>query len=129
MTFDPRSLKHLREIGRQLPQKLPEPGISQQKEHFSNSKSHPIETEEDPETLFKELMKASPDGNVPSHLITRLKEIESNQPKQRKDRNLNQSPNTDLNKDKTLSKGKVSTRTEEEILYDTFDDFLFEEEE
>ena len=28
MTFDPRSLEYLRELGRQLPQKLPEPSAN-----------------------------------------------------------------------------------------------------
>ena len=129
MTLDPRSLEHLRKISRQLPQKLSEPDISPREKHISSHKSHPIETEESPEILFKELMKASPDGRVPSHLINRLKEIESNQLNQRKDHYSNQSPNTDIDKNETKSAQKANKRTEEDILYDCFDSFLSEDED
>ena len=35
-----------------------------------------METEEDPEALFRELMKISPDGSVPPHLLERLRDLE-----------------------------------------------------
>ena len=75
MTFDPRSLDRLRSLGRQLPQELPKPIPSKNKEPNKKDKLHPIETEKNPQALFEELIKASPDGNVPGHLLARLQEI------------------------------------------------------
>ena len=37
---------------------------------------HAVETEEDPEQLFRELMAACPDGRVPPHLLDRLRQLE-----------------------------------------------------
>ena len=77
MSFDPKSLKRLRELGRTLPQSLP---IKENLSSFNKkttSKSHPIETEQDPKKLFKELIKASKNGQIPSHLINRLKSLET----------------------------------------------------
>ena len=37
---------------------------------------HRVETENNPEELFGELMKASQDGTVPDHLLARLKQLE-----------------------------------------------------
>lgn len=37
---------------------------------------HRLEQEEDPAELFRALMKASPDGSVPPHLLDRLRELE-----------------------------------------------------
>ena len=79
MSFDSHSLDRLRALGRQLPQSLPSPKISRETEQEASKKLHPIETEEDPQSLFKELIKASPDGNIPNHLIAHLKEIELKQ--------------------------------------------------
>ena len=94
MTFDPRSLEQLRSLGRQLPQELPKPKISQKQKNDNNSKRHPVETETDPQTLFQELIKASSDGNVPSHLLARLKEIESKQQHHKITQPSNTKPNT-----------------------------------
>ena len=79
MTFDNLSLERLKELGRQLPKeikKTPSLTSSTQAEK-KNSKLHPVESENNPEQLFRELMKISPDGNVPPHLLDRLKEIEA----------------------------------------------------
>ena len=57
MTFDPRSLDRLRSLGRQLPQELPKPILSKNNEPNSKDKLHPIETEKNPQALFKELIK------------------------------------------------------------------------
>ena len=80
MTFDSHSLERLREIGRKLPKE-----ISKQKTNESlnpketkKQKLHPVEIETNPEQLFRELMEISPDGNIPPHLLDRLKRIESN---------------------------------------------------
>ena len=73
MTFDSHSLERLKELGRKLPKELSKP----QSNELKNQKLHPVETETNPEKLFRELMKISPDGNVPPHLLERLKNLES----------------------------------------------------
>jgi hypothetical protein len=75
MSFDPRSLERLRQLGRSLPQPLPppEPPLRQGP---AGPQRHRVETEEDPEQLFRELMQASADGTVPPHLLDRLKQLE-----------------------------------------------------
>ncbi len=82
MSFDNHSLERLKELGRKLPKEISTP---QQKKNESrhpketkNPKLHPVETETNPEQLFRELMEISTDGNVPPHLLDRLKKIESN---------------------------------------------------
>ena len=72
MSLDPRSRERLEALGRRLPQPLPAPAAKP----ASSSPRHPIEAEEDPEQLFRELMAASPDGRVPPHLLDRLRELE-----------------------------------------------------
>jgi hypothetical protein len=42
-----------------------------------------VETEEDPQALFRELMQVSPDGQVPPHWMERLKELERRQQEDR----------------------------------------------
>jgi hypothetical protein len=37
---------------------------------------HAVETEDNPEQLFRELMSASADGTVPPHLLDRLRQLE-----------------------------------------------------
>ena len=74
MSFDPRSLERLREIGRQLPKPLPDPeGPVTPK---ARQVKHKVETEQNPEQLFRELMQVSEDGTVPEHLMARLKMLE-----------------------------------------------------
>ena len=78
MSFDSHSLERLRELGRKLPNSLPIPNIKSSKANQNTkAKLHPIETEQDPKKLFGELIKASPDGKVPAHLLDRLKKTES----------------------------------------------------
>ena len=129
MTFDPRSLEHLQELSRQLPQKLPKPSASNNKEHQISSKLHPIDTEENPQALFKELMNASPDGNVPSHLITRLKEVEAKQLNQSNNHYLNERTSTVPKTTKTTDSRGSKKETTEEFLYASFERFLLEDEE
>ena len=76
MSFDPRSLERLRELGRQLPERLPEPEKPAAAPKASQVR-HRVETEKNPEELFRELMKASQDGTVPEHLMARLKQLEA----------------------------------------------------
>ena len=103
MSFDPHSLKRLRELGRQLPKELPKPKVPTKNQgiYEATSRLHNIETEKDPKILFQELIKASPDGRVPSHLIARLKDLETHQiknndekdsPKQINTSNMEHSP-------------------------------------
>ena len=74
MTFDSHSLERLKELGRKLPKEISKP----QSNELKNQKLHPVETETNPEQLFREMMEISPDGNVPPHLLERLKKLESN---------------------------------------------------
>lgn len=72
--MDPTSLERLAALKRQLPQKLPLPDHNPaQRQPMSR---HPLETTQDPEQLFAELMNASPDGHVPDHLLKRLRSLE-----------------------------------------------------
>ena len=77
MSFDSHSLERLRELGRKLPKSLPEPNNKlKSRKKTTHNKLHPIETEQNPQKLFRELITASTDGEIPSHLIERLKETE-----------------------------------------------------
>ena len=80
MTFDSHSLERLKELGRKLPKEIskPESIESKNSKETKKQKLHPVEIETNPEQLFRELMEISPDGNVPSHLLERLKKLESN---------------------------------------------------
>ena len=79
MTFDNHSLERLKELGRKLPKEISksQPIESKNLKGSKKQKLHPVEIETNPERLFRELMKISPDGNVPPHLLERLKKLES----------------------------------------------------
>jgi len=79
MSFAPRSLERLRQLGRTLPQRLPppEPPAAAAAPTGAEGKRHRLETETDPEALFHELMRTSPDGSAPPHLLERLRELEA----------------------------------------------------
>jgi hypothetical protein len=90
MSFDARSLERLQQLGRSLPQPLPrpdpaqpEPGVAQA---AASGRRHKVETETDPEALFRELMQVSPDGSVPPHLMDRLRQAEQEQQRRRRER-------------------------------------------
>jgi hypothetical protein len=74
MSFDARSLERLKQLGRSLPQPLPKPVLPERQP--AAAKLHRLETEQDPEALFRELMRASADGSVPPHLMQRLRQLE-----------------------------------------------------
>jgi len=83
MSFDSRSRERLEALGRTLPQKLPTPQQAKPPVEPSPAAGrHRLETEQDPEVLFRELIKASADGSVPSHLLERLRELESSRPQE-----------------------------------------------
>ena len=127
MTFDTRSLEHLQELGRQLPQELPKPSPTEKKERDKKSNSHPIETEQNPQALFQELINASPDGNVPSHLISRLKEVETKQLNLNNNHYSNKTSDTSKKEPKVSSKKLLKKETEQQELYASFDRFLLED--
>ncbi|KEF43410.1 MAG: hypothetical protein ER33_01310 [Cyanobium sp. CACIAM 14] len=83
MSFDARSRERLEALGRQLPKKLPlptppaVPAGDAAPAGRAAERRHRVETEQDPERLFHELMDVSPDGTVPSHLLDRLRQLET----------------------------------------------------
>lgn len=79
MAFDPHSLERLRQLGRTLPSPLPVPEAAPAPSQASQPSQgrHRLETETNPQALFRELMRASPDGSVPPHLMARLRELEA----------------------------------------------------
>ncbi len=119
MTFDSHSLNRLKELGRKLPKEI----SKHQSNELNNSKGtkkqklHPVEIETNPEQLFRELMEISPDGNVPSHLLERLKKLESKKVKipSNTDPYINENPN-DLSTEDSLN------------LYTQFQQFLLEDD-
>ena len=150
MSFDQHSLDCLRELGRQLPQKLPDPEPATTKSNgnrrgakgsdHQGPKLHKVETEQDPDVLFRELMSASEDGTVPDHLMSRLRRLEAQ--RQPTARQALQEPisSTDLpapprvsgksnGKNTRPSRPKVSPGSEEESLYVAFGQLLLEDDE
>jgi len=83
MSFDARSLERLQQLGRTLPKPLPKPQADSSQANPTSGKRHRVETETDPQALFGELMQVSPDGNVPPHLMDRLRQAEADQQRQR----------------------------------------------
>ena len=77
MSFDPRSLERLKKLGRELPQSLPTPAEKPKDAARASERRHKVETEENPQVLFHELMKVSADGSVPEHLMDRLRQAET----------------------------------------------------
>ena len=80
MTFDSHSLERLKELGRKLPKEISKSQSNEPQcpKEIKGQNLHPVEFETNPEQLFRELMEISPDGNVPPHLLERLKKLESN---------------------------------------------------
>jgi hypothetical protein len=80
MSFDARSLERLQQLGRSLPKPLPKPEAPPAAAAApASQKRHRVETETDPQALFRELMQVSPDGSVPPHLLDRLRQAEADQ--------------------------------------------------
>ena len=82
MSFDARSLERLQQLGRSLPKPLPKPEAETAPPPASQ-KRYRVETETDPQALFRELMQVSPDGSVPPHLLDRLRQAEADQQRAR----------------------------------------------
>ncbi len=119
MTFDSHSLERLKQLGRKLPKEISKPESNELKsqKEAKNQKLHPVEIETNPEQLFRELMEISPDGNVPPHLLEKLKELESNRAKE--------SSNTDP---LTNENSKEFSFNESQNLYTQFAQFLLEDD-
>jgi len=83
MPLDPRSRERLEALGRSLPKPLPTPEPVPQTRRDTNAPRHAVETEQNPEQLFRELMAASADGSVPAHLLDRLRLLEKERQRSR----------------------------------------------
>ncbi len=141
MNFNSHSLQRLRELGRNLPKPLPKPNKETQIEHNKTQTIHPVETENNPEELFKQLLEISPDGNIPSHLIDRLKQAELNNSRQSIDNRENKEKTSNYNKQNSQKKSKRSKDflnksntipdkcKDEESLYINFKQLLLEDED
>ncbi len=119
MTFDSHSLERLKELGRKLPKEISKTQSNELKnlKETKNQKLHPVETETNPEQLFRELMEISPDGNVPPHLLERLKTLESNNVK------------ISSNADPYINEDSKDLPIEDSVnLYTQFQQFLLEDE-
>ena len=140
MSFDPRSLERLKELGRSLPEPIAPPQQTANRPLKATEKRHRIETEDNPERLFQELMKASSDGAIPEHLMARLKDAERHVAIQNKARvNAQTLPSSQTLSRQPLSGGqgkttrpsrpKVAAGSEEESLYVAFGQLLLEDDE
>ena len=119
MTFDSHSLERLKELGRKLPKEISKSESNDLKSHKETKKQklHPVEIETNPEQLFRELMEISPDGNVPPHLLERLKKIESNNVK------------IPSNSDPLINENSKDLSTEDALnLYTQFQQYLLEDD-
>ena len=130
MSFDAHSLERLRQLGRTLPQPLPPPEpASADPGPGPVERRHRVETETDPEVLFRELMQVSPDGNVPPHLLDRLRQLES---RRRPDQQVPSSPSTAGATGQRPSgpsrRPAEPSRREEQDLYTAFQQLLLEDE-
>ena len=119
MTFDSHSLERLKELGRKLPKEISKPLSNEIKNQKETKKQnlHPVEIETNPEQLFRELMDISPDGNVPPHLLERLKNLESDNVK------ISFSADAYINEN-----SKDLSSEDSHDLYTQFQQFLLEDE-
>ena len=145
MSFDPRSLERLKELGRQLPKALPNPETESKPSTKANRPKHKVETEQNPEALFHELMNVSQDGTVPEHLMSRLRSAEQRLEDERRQRQVStpsqstQGSATGLPSPPAQSTGKgkntrpqrpnVPAGSEEDSLYVAFSQLLLEDDD
>ena len=140
MSFDPRSLERLKELDRSLPEPIAPPQQPTDRPLKATEKRHRIETEDNPERLFQELMKASSDGTVPEHLMARLKDAERHIATQNKMKaNAQTLPSSQTLSRQPLRGGQgkttrptrpnVAAGSEEESLYVAFGQLLLEDDE
>ena len=119
MSFDSHSIERLKELGRKLPKEIskPQPTKATKSKEIKNQNLHPVEIETNPEQLFRELIEISPDGNVPPHLLERLKTLES--------KNIKIASDTDIHMNK---KPQKYSSNESLNLYTQFEQFLLEDD-
>ncbi len=139
MSFNHSSLERLRKLGRQLPEPLSPPSENPKEGRKGSHSHHPVEREENPQELFKELMKISPDGTVPPHLISRLKEVEVRQFQNNQQNQIQRkidskkksaNPSKTHNKNTYITRGNSRSSSEEEnALYVDFQRLLLEDED
>ena len=119
MTFDSHSLERLKELGRKLPKEISKPQSNELKnqKETNTQKLHPVEIETNPEQHFRELMEISSDGNVPPHLLDRLKSLESKNQK------------SSSNADPDITENPKDITIEDSLnLYTQFQQFLLEDD-
>ena len=140
MSFDPRSMERLRQLGRQLPEPLAKPEGAAKTSSKSTRPRHKVETEEDPQALFHELMKASADGTVPEHLMARLRQAEAKLEQEKRPAAASlQSTSTSLptppgrqtgkGKNTRPQRPQVTPGSEEESMYVAFGQLFLEDDE
>ena len=119
MTFDSHSLERLKKLGRKLPKEISKSQSNELKNKQETKKQtlHPVEIETNPEQLFRELMEISPDGNVPPHLLERLKKLESNNVI------ISSNENTEINEN-----SKYVSTEDSLSLYTQFQQYLLEDD-
>lgn len=144
MTFDARSKERLEALGRTLPKILPSPDSCKALQGDTHTPGgtqgkaeklarHRLEREEDPAELFRALMKASPDGSVPPHLLDRLRELEGSSPLARaKEPSPSPSPqgaNGSSARRSSKSVPRSGQGTKDQDLYTAFAHLLLEEDD
>ena len=128
MTLDSESIQRLKELGRKLPKKIETSNGPLNSKPIEKQKKHKIETEENPDALFHSLMEVSPDGSIPSHLINRLKQLETKE-SIKQDKSLRQVSGQSNKSAKTTSQKKpLNESKQNDDLYLTFKNLLLEEE-
>ena len=136
MSFDARSLERLQQLGRSLPKPLAKPETPTAAELPASQKRHRVETESDPEALFRELMQVSPDGSVPPHLLDRLRQAEADQQRARQAMQRQATPQGQglqprgaSNELRPNQRRRPPANSEELELYTTFQQLLLEGDE
>ena len=137
MSFDKKNLELLKTLGRTLPQKIPQESINTEiQEDNKNKKNKSIKKDKDLETFFRELIEKSPDGNIPKHLLSDLKEMEKEKEEIIKSEietsnKSNESKSYAINKNfqQRSYNNRTKKKPEEQNLYSSFERLLLEEED
>ena len=130
MSFDSNSLERLRQLGRQLPQKLPKSNIDSSKKDTEGTQKVEINENKTPEDLFRELIEQSPDGNISPGLISQVKEAEK---REKENKSLLEIKNIarENKKERTsyLNKKSNKEKNNKKDLYISFERLLLEEDD
>ena len=126
MSLDPKNVERLRQVELQLRKNSPASISSSKPSKQTNSKLHRIETEENPKELFRALIEASTNGEIPEHLITRLREIEKKERDAPLDKDLNKL--TTKNDNRIKNKHSHKNQSPEGADYVAFARLLLEED-